>query len=668
MTTERLADGPSFLSEGGLMGALMRAHDWTLTPLGEPATWPQSLQTALSICLNAKVVSALYWGRDLRILYNDAYAPVLAERHPGALGLPLREVWSEVWDVVGPQLASVMTTGAGFATESQRLMILRQGRLEETFWIYSFAPVRVEAGDIGGVFLTAMDITGQVNSGRRNLVERDRAWRLSQDALAVCEADGTLAAVNAAWTTILGWEEQDLVGFRFVEFTHPDDLEATLAVFASVFEAPLVTPYAYRFRHKDGTYRWLAWTAAFEEGRVYASGRDITSEKVQAEALANAEEALRQAQKMEAVGQLTGGVAHDFNNFLTVMKSSTDLLKRPDLPEERRQRYIGAISDTVDRAAKLTAQLLAFARRQALQPTVFDVGAGIGSLAEMLGTLTGSRIEIVTNLPDPACFVSADPSQFDTAIVNMAVNARDAMQGEGRLTFTVHTVSTIPAVRSHPPISGDFVAVCIEDTGSGITPEQIERIFEPFYTTKGIGEGTGLGLSQVFGFAKQSGGEVRVQSEVGQGTKFVLYLPRVEATADTVAIEPEPLVDGHGTRVLLIEDNVEVGSFATQTLAELGYSTLLVSNAVAALSELASDADRFDVVFTDVVMPGMNGIELAQEIRSRHGDLPVVLTSGYSHVLAQDGTGGFELLHKPYSVEQLSRILRNAARQRNRNS
>jgi signal transduction histidine kinase len=232
---------------------------------------------------------------------------------------------------------------------------------------------------------------------------------------------------------------------------------------------------------------------------------------------------------MEAVGQLTGGVAHDFNNLLTVIKSSTDLLKRPDLPEERRQRYIGAISDTVARAAKLTGQLLAFARRQALKPEVFDAGRSVLTISDMVGTLSGSRVKIVTDIPDEPCFIDADPSQFDTALVNMAVNARDAMEGEGTLTITVHPVSTIPPIRSHPAVSGDFVAVCIEDTGAGIAPDRIEHIFEPFFTTKGVGQGTGLGLSQVFGFAKQSGGEIRVQSTVGQGTMFVLYLPKVKA-------------------------------------------------------------------------------------------------------------------------------------------
>ena len=493
--------------------------------------------------------------------------------------------------------------------------------------------------------------------------ERDRLWTLSEDMLARANYEGMMSAVSPAWTRVLGWSEAELLSRPYATFMHPDDTEPTLAGLTRMGETRQPTRFENRIAAKDGAWKPIEWTVAPEAdgANFIAVGRDLTIVKAREAELASAQEALRQAQKMEAVGQLTGGVAHDFNNLLTVIKSSTDLLKRPDLPEERRQRYIGAISDTVARAAKLTGQLLAFARRQALKPEVFDAGRSVATISDMVGTLSGSRVRIVTEIPDEPCFINADPSQFDTALVNMAVNARDAMDGEGTLTITVHPVSVIPPIRSHPAVRGDFVAVCIEDTGAGIAPDQIEHIFEPFFTTKGVGQGTGLGLSQVFGFAKQSGGEVRVQSTVGQGTMFVLYLPRVEAIAHLPQVEPEPLVDGHGTCVLVVEDNADVGTFATQTLAELGYVTVWAANAEEALVELAKDADRFDVVFTDVVMPGMNGIDLAHRIRRDHHDLPVLLASGYSHVLAQNGTYGFELLHKPYSVEQLSRLLRKVA-------
>jgi two-component system, NtrC family, sensor kinase len=376
-----------------------------------------------------------------------------------------------------------------------------------------------------------------------------------------------------------------------------------------------------------------------------------------------AEDQLRHAQKMEAVGQLTGGIAHDFNNLLTVIRSSIDLLRRPGLADDRRARYLDAISDTTTRATKLTSQLLAFARRQSLKPEAFNVVENVAKIVEMVRTLTGARVAIETDLSDAPLYINADPSQFDTSIVNMAVNARDAMNGEGRLTISVKAVNEIAALRSRPASVGDYVAVAMSDTGSGIAPDRLERIFEPFFTTKEIGHGTGLGLSQVFGFVKQSGGEITVESEVGRGATFTLYLPRVapQNRPSEPVREPEARTGDQGACVLLVEDNADVAVVAAQTLAALGYASVRTANAQEALAELARDAQRFNVVFSDVVMPGMNGVELGREIRRRYVDLPVVLTSGYSHVLAQSGADGFELLHKPYSVEQLSRALRAAA-------
>jgi two-component system NtrC family sensor kinase len=284
----------------------------------------------------------------------------------------------------------------------------------------------------------------------------------------------------------------------------------------------------------------------------------------------------------------------------------------------------------------------------------------------MIGTLTGSPIEIVTRLPEEPCFINADAGQFETALINMAANARDAMGGAGRLTITVRAVAKPPGPAVLPENPLGYVAVAVDDTGVGIPQEQIGRIFEPFFTTKEVGQGTGLGLSQVFGFAKQSGGEVMVASEVGKGSTFTLYLPGVsgQGRPQQAPAEDAAPVDGHGMSVLVVEDNIEVGTFAKDALTELGYATTLVHSAMEALAELTRNAERFDVVFTDVVMPGMTGIDLAQEIRRRHFDLPVVLTSGYSHVLSQSGSFGFELLQKPYSIEQLAHALHKVGRWR----
>ncbi len=377
------------------------------------------------------------------------------------------------------------------------------------------------------------------------------------------------------------------------------------------------------------------------------------------------EEALRQSQKMEAVGQLTGGVAHDFNNLLTIIRSATDFLRRRDLDESRRRRYVEAISETVDRASKLTAQLLAFARRQPLMPQVFDVGAQVESVAQLLRPLAGSRVIIETTLCDPACYAVADVAQFETALLNLAVNARDAMNGEGRLSIVVSTAQAIPALRGAAARDGNVVAVSVADVGCGIPPGKLDEIFEPFYTTKEVGKGTGLGLSQAFGFAKQSGGDIEVLSEVGVGSTFIIYLPEASRPADSqqLAPSPHPTSSGVGHRVLVVEDNEDVGRFCTELLRDLGYRVELVASGMDALAMLAHDELAWDLVFSDVIMPGMTGLELATTIRDRYPALPVVLTSGYSDVLAENADRGFELIQKPYSVESVSRVLRKAMAQ-----
>jgi PAS domain S-box-containing protein len=419
---------------------------------------------------------------------------------------------------------------------------------------------------------------------------------------------------------------------------------------------------------RDRPYYEIKFSPLFNaEGDRIGAYQFVTdvSERLRRERqLSDTQEALRQSQKVEALGQLTGGIAHDFNNLLTVIRGSADLLRRRELTEDKRRRYIEAISDTADRAAKLTGQLLAFARRQSLRPEVFDTAERLGGITEMLRTLLGSRIALSLDVhAAEACFVEADAGQFETALVNMAVNARDAMEGEGALTVAIRVVPEIPRIRGHQGASGEFVAISVSDTGSGIAKEHLDRIFEPFFTTKEVGKGTGLGLSQLFGFAKQSGGEVDVESTAGEGTTFTLYLPRADAGRAIPAGPPEIKPMPPRGRILVVEDNDEVGEFATELIADLGYQTTLARNAGQALDCLERESESFTLVFSDVVMPGMGGVELGKRIRERWPALPVVLTSGYSHVLVEDTQHGFPLLKKPYSVEELSRTLREAATQ-----
>ena len=378
--------------------------------------------------------------------------------------------------------------------------------------------------------------------------------------------------------------------------------------------------------------------------------------------LLRSETALRQSQKLEALGQLTGGVAHDFNNLLGIISASVELLCSHQLPAEHCDYYLALIRETVGRAVKLTGQLLAFARQQPLTPEVFDVDRQVQSVIDLVKPLMGAQVKILHQpCAGQGLFALADISQFEIALLNLAVNARDAMNANGQFAITVQKVDRIPAGPGQGRRQGDFVAISVSDTGCGIASEKLETIFEPFYTTKEVGRGTGLGLSQVFGFAKQSGGEVNVRSEPGKGSVFTLYLPSAERSLEPQApAEPPPAISCHGTGVLLVEDNDALAQIACEILEVLDYRPVWAANAAAALKLLAHDAGRFGLVFSDVVMPGMSGIELGEQVRRQYPGLPVVLTSGYNSVMAEQGKHGFELILKPYTSDTLSRVFRLA--------
>lgn len=364
-----------------------------------------------------------------------------------------------------------------------------------------------------------------------------------------------------------------------------------------------------------------------------------------------AEDQLRQAQKLQALGQLTGGIAHDFNNLLTVIQGSADMLRRPGLSDDKQVRMAEAIVQASSRAADLTGQLLAFARRQPLQPEAIDVNDLIRGMTDLLDRTLGERIAVRTELADTPCTVEADRAQLESALLNVAVNARDAMPEGGSLT--IGTTAT-----SGP--DGPMVAISVSDSGAGMDEETLARAIEPFFTTKATGKGTGLGLSQVYGFATQSGGDVHIVSAPGAGTTVTLQLPLSDAEgarADRNGVgRLRPA--GRSGRILLVEDNDDVGAFAAILLGELGHEVTRARSGKAAL-ELARQ-DRFDAVFSDVVMPGMSGLELADALARDHPGLPVVLTTGYSDEIATGGTGGRPVILKPYRLETLAAALDEA--------
>jgi signal transduction histidine kinase len=367
--------------------------------------------------------------------------------------------------------------------------------------------------------------------------------------------------------------------------------------------------------------------------------------KVQVGERNKAEEQLRQAHKLQALGQLTGGIAHDFNNLLTVIQGSADMLRRPGLAEEKRLRFAEAVVQASARAAALTGQLLAFARRQPLQPEVIDVNALISDMTDLLDRTLGERIVVRTTLSDAVCTVEADRAQLESALLNVAVNARDAMPEGGQLA--IRTEALDDAER------GRMIAISVSDSGAGMDEDTLARAFEPFFTTKTTGKGTGLGLSQVYGFGSQSGGDVQIDSVIGMGTTVTILLPCSGETGSAAAVEEtgKPL-RGRVGRILLVEDNDEVGEFAEQLLVEMGHEVRRVRSGEHALRMAGSEI--FDAVFTDVVMPGMSGLELAGKLAGLRPDLPVILTTGYSDEIARSGAGGRPIILKPYRPETLA--------------
>jgi PAS domain S-box-containing protein len=496
--------------------------------------------------------------------------------------------------------------------------------------------------------------------------ERDRTWQNTQDLLAIVAPDGTFVAVNPAWTRVLGWSPQEIIGQHHNAFGHPDEQEASAAAHARSLAGPL-RRYENRIRHKDGSYRWVSWVATVDDDRIYASGRHITAEREAREALEQAQDQLRQAQKMEAVGQLTGGLAHDFNNLLTAISGSLELIQTriQQGKIDSVDRYVNMAQQAAKRAAALTHRLLAFSRRQTLDPRPTSINRLIASLDDLLRRSVGPGVEIEIVGAGGLWTTLIDPNQLENALLNLCINARDAMPEGGRITIeTANKWLDATAARDRDLPPGQYVSLCVTDTGTGMSPETIERAFDPFYTTKPLGEGTGLGLSMIYGFVRQSGGQVRIYSELGQGTTMCLYLPRSHAEADAepaadVRIETSGVPSDK--TVLVVDDEPAVRMLVTDILADLGYTALEAGDGPAGLAILATD-QRVDLLISDVGLPkGMNGRQFADAARVRRPDLTVLFITGYAEN-AVVGNGhldpGMHVLTKPFEINVLARRIR----------
>src|ERR1700716_3828007 len=813
-----------FLAGGGEMGALTRAYDWSASPLGNPATWPQSLRTRLRILLNTNHPMFIWWGEGLIQFYNDAYRQTMGpERHPSALGQGGRECWAEIWDIVGPQIEQVMSGGGATWHENQLIPVTRHGRLEQVYWTYGYSPIDEDNG-VGGVLVVCRDVTkdylaavalrereaelarvqqiGRIGglevdlrTGFRNrrspeyllihglppdavnethedwvrrihpddreatekkfreavagtvrdytvqyrivrpsdgevrwisvrstierdengsairLVgahsdvteqvvadlalrqseerfrkladqlaelnatlaqrveektrERDRIWNVSQDLLVVADRNGIWRTVNPAWTKTLGWSEAELLNRTSECLEHPGDGGLTRADVNNLIQGNLTVRFEGRFRHKDGSYRWLSWTGVPDQDHIYAVARDVTAEKAAAERLKAAEEALLHSQKMEAVGQLTGGIAHDFNNLLTGIVGSRDL-SQARLNKGRTDniaRYISAAMTSANRAAALTHRLLAFARRQPLIPKSVDANQLVVSLEDLLRRTIGEIIDLEIVAPDDLWCTLCDSNQLESALLNLAINARDAMPDGGKLTIATANARFDSVTADTPALlPGDYICIGVTDSGVGMSAEVAARAFDPFFTTKPIGQGTGLGLSMIYGFARQSNGHVTIDSKLKQGTSVRLYLPRHhgENSPAHTAIAGKEERAATGEIVRVVEEEPVVRGVLLEMLADQGYRALEAVDGPSGL-RILRNPERVDLLVTDVGLPGMNGRQRADQAGEAGPDLKIRFITGYAESVAMSDSflqPGMEMITKPFDLEILSRRIR----------
>ena len=626
--------------------------------------------------------SALLRGPKHRfVLTNPAYQQLIG--HRDVVGLTVREVLPEVesQDFLRP-LDEVLTTGQVFTDRNVKVVLQRTpGGVPETrFLDFIYQPIKDSAGKVTSIFVEGSDITERratedalrASEARlhelnleleRRVLERTQApsltWRLSPDLLGALNSEGYFETSNPAWQAVLGWSEAEVASMSIFEMLHPDDLEHTRAGFELTQVGQPAIGFVNRYRCKDGGYRWISWIGVPEDGLVYCTGRDITAEREAQIELAAAQEALRQSQKIETIGHLTGGIAHDFNNLLTGIIGSLDLVRRrmaTDRPDDI-PRFMDAASASAHRAAALTHRLLAFARHQSLDTRPNDINRLVASMEDLLRRTLGEQIELESTPAADLWTALTDANQFESAVLNLAINARDAMPNGGRLTIqTANTRLDADCAALHAEVEpGDYVVVSVSDTGTGMPPDVVARAVDPFFTTKPVGQGTGLGLSMIYGFAKQSRGHLCINSEVGQGTTIKLFLPRALQDAvdlDTPAVETPR---GQGETILVVEDDMTVRLIISEVLEELGYDVLVASDARPAIPLLQSDR-RIDLMVSDVVLPHIDGRKLAEIARAARPNLKVLFLTGYAEKAAVRGDfldPGMDMLTKPFALDAL---------------
>jgi len=651
----------------------MRAHDWSTSPLGAPETWPQSLRSVVGLLLNSKFPMFVAWGEELGFLYNDAYAEILAEKHPRSLGARFYDVWSEIWPDIWPLIEAALAGNASYR-ENLPLTMKRKGFFEQTWFTFSYSPVRDESGAIAGMFCAVAETTAQVLAEQEARAERKVLADIMEgtDAFVqVCDLNYRWLAINKAaadeFERIFG--VQPKVGQSMLDLLEdqPKHRDAVKAVWSRALAGEQFTEIAeFGDPNRDRRAYEMKFNILRDRNGLqigaYQFVYDVTERLNDQARLAEAQDRLRQAQKMETIGQLTGGVAHDFNNLLTPIVGALDMLRRRGYSDERTQRLTVGALQAAERARVLVQRLLAFSRRQHLQPRAVDIRVLIESLADLLSRSLGPRLELVLDIDRNLPAAHVDPNQLELALLNLAVNSRDAMAGEGTLTISARLNTAAKSVKLK---SGSFICLAVRDTGTGMDEHTLRRAVEPFFTTKGVGRGTGLGLSSVQGLAEQSGGDFRLESQPGKGTTAIIWLPASKevAAAPSGSLEPEILrAKAENKAILLVDDEELVRIGTADMLAEAGYTVTQASSGYRAL-RLLDEGLEVDALVTDFAMPGMTGVELAQEALSLRPNLQVLLITGYD-TGTEHATVGLPRLAKPFRQADLAEAVGDLLRDR----
>ncbi|RML73292.1 PAS protein [Pseudomonas syringae pv. syringae] len=678
-----------FPTANGKAAGIIRSRDWSQTLLGPIEHWPVSLKNTLNLILNSPESMYLLWGPELVFFHNDAYTPILGPRKDHAIGALIPDLWADVWDQVAPLVIDAFA-GKPCRYTDMPLSMARYGEIEQTWWSFSFSPVIDEHGVVVGMFCITNETTAHVlnqqalqESERKRLkliddlvnlerqqtarleqrtLELDTFWEISPDPLAILDFNGIFLRVNPAWTALLGHPEHELLGTSIMTLLHPDDVSSTQNALKHTINHVLPL-FENRYQHVDGSYHWFGWTAAPGNGIIFALGKHLTHEKDRIKALRIAEEALIQSQKMEAVGQLTGGLAHDFNNLLMGITGNMELLLSRIRQERFTEldRYINAALEGSRRAASLTHRLLAFSRRQTLAPKATDIDLLVAGMDELIRRTVGPAIDMQVNASRGLWATLVDPHQLENSLLNLCINAKDAMPDGGKLLIQTGNrhLTAVTATKYQLP-AGRYVELSVSDTGTGMSNDVMARAFDPFFTTKPTGMGTGLGLSMIYGFARQSGGGVYITSKVGEGSKVCILLPMHEGEAETMVFDDSPLqVPASSTSdetILVVDDEPAVRLLIVELLEDLGYIVLQAERGADALTILQSKV-AIDLLITDVGLPGgMNGRQVADAARDVRPDLKILFVTGYAEnaALAHDTLEpGMHVLPKPFAIAEL---------------